>query len=447
CKVLVLEGRDTIGGGTRSAEMTLPGFLHDICSAIHPLGAGSPFFRELPLDDFGLEWIHPTTPLAHPFDDGSAAVLERTFEATGQSLGEDADAYRRLMEPLVHDWEKLIQEFLGPLHLPRHPIAMARFGLWALWPAQLLARFRFRGKLARGLFAGLAAHAIQPLGRPPTAAFGLMLAMLGHAVGWPLPRGGAQSIAKGLACYLTSLGGEIVTGHFVESLAELPPSRVTLLDVAPRQLLRLAGERLPSLYRRQLERYRYGPGVFKLDLALAAPVPWRAEVCQGAGTVHVGGTLEEIAAAEQAVWDGKHPERPFVLVAQPSLFDPSRAPAGQQTLWAYCHVPNGSTTNMTEAILAQIERFAPGLRELILDKHTRSAADYECYNPNYVGGDINAGVQDLRQLYTRPAVRLNPYATPLPGLFLCSSATPPGGGVHGMCGYHAARAALEALER
>ncbi|MEZ4867331.1 MAG: NAD(P)/FAD-dependent oxidoreductase [Caldilineaceae bacterium] len=446
CRVLVLEACATIGGGTRTAELTLPGFQHDICSAIHPLGIGSPFFRNLPLADFGLTWIHPTLPVAHPLDDGTGVALQRSLAATAESMGRDGRAWRRLFAPVAEQWEQLGPMLLGPFPLPRHPIALAQMGIRAIWPATALAEWIFREERAKALFAGLAAHAILPLEQMLTAAFGLMLGALGHAVGWPLPRGGAQQIAVALAAYLRSLGGEIVVNHTVQSLAELPPAQAILLDVTPRQVLRLAGDRLPTGYRRQLASYRYGMGVFKVDYALAGPVPWRAPECQQAGTVHLGGTLAEIAASERAVGQGQHPERPYVLVAQQSLFDPTRAPVGKQTLWAYCHVPNASTVEMTARIEGQIERFAPGFRDLILARHVHNTADLEQYNANYIGGDINGGAQDLTQFWTRPAPRLNPYTTPLKGLYLCSSSTPPGGGVHGMCGYHAAQAALHRMK-
>jgi phytoene dehydrogenase-like protein len=421
--------------------------MHDICSAIHPLGMGSPFFKSLPLNEYGLEWIQPTLPLAHPFDDGTAAVLERSVAATGQRLGPDDAAYRRLMAPLVADWDKLAGQILGPLRFPRHPLALARFGLRAVRPARNLAESLFSGEQARALFGGMAAHAIMPLEQPLTAAFGLVLGSLGHAVGWPLPRGGSQQIAQALGQHLQSLGGEIVTGSPVTSIDQLPPARAILLDVSPRQLVHLAGDHLPAGYLRRLAGYRYGPGVFKVDLALDGPIPWQAAVCAQAGTVHVGGTLAEIAAAERAIWQGAHPERPFVLVAQQSLFDLTRAPAGKHTVWAYCHVPHGSTVDMTAPIEAQIERFAPGFRDSILARHTLSTAALEQYNPNYIGGDINGGIQDWRQLFTRPVFRLSPYSTPDQRLFLCSASTPPGGGVHGMCGYFAAQAALRTVLR
>jgi phytoene dehydrogenase-like protein len=443
-RVLVLERSSEIGGALRSAELTLPGFVHDVCSAIHPLGLGSPFFRTLPLARHGLDWIQPELPLAHPLDDGSAVLLERSVEATAQGLGADGTAYRRLMTGLVADWERLAPDLLGPLRLPRHPIAQARFGLAGMRSARRLAESVFQTDRARALFAGLAAHSILPLEKPFSAAFGLVLGILGHAVGWPLPRGGSQRISDALAAHLRGLGAELVTGARVGSLEELPPARAILCDVTPRQLLQLAGDRLPPGYRRRLARYRYGPGVFKLDLALAGPVPWRARECTRAGTVHLGGTLPEIAEAEAAVWRGQHPERPYVLVAQQSLFDPSRAPAGRHTLWAYCHVPNGSQQDMGERILAQLERFAPGVRDLVLARHSMGPARFEQYNANFVGGDINGGAQDLSQLFARPVLRRVPYATPVPGLYLCSASTPPGGGVHGMCGHHAARAAVRA---
>jgi phytoene dehydrogenase-like protein len=446
CHVLVREAAPTVGGGARSSGLTLPGFVHDVCSAVHPLGLASPFFRSLPLSRFGLEWRQPDHPLAHPLDDGSAVVLDRSLEVTGASLGADDRAYRRLMAPLVTDWEKIMHEFLGPLRLPRHPLAMARFGLLALWPARLAAEALFRGARARALFAGLAAHAIQPLERAPTAAFGLMLGILGHAVGWPVARGGSQAIADSLAAYLGSLGGEIATGAPVLDLDDLPPARAILLDLTPRQILRLAGDRLPAGYRSALERYRYGPGIFKLDLALREPIPWTAPECRRAGAVHVGGRLAEVAASESAMWRGEHAERPFVLLAQPSLFDDTRAPPGRHTVWAYCHVPHGSTVDRTDAILAQIERFAPGFRDCVLAVSSRNTAAVEAHNPNYVGGDINGGVQDLLQLFTRPVFHFPPYATPAPGLYICSSATPPGGGVHGMCGFFAAQTALPYLQ-
>ena len=446
-RVVVLEGADVIGGGLRTEDLTLPGFHHDVCSAIHPFGAGSRFFRSLPLADHGLEWIQPVAPLGHPLDDGTAVVLERSVDVTARGLGVDGGAYRRLFEPFVDAWEALAESIQGPLRAPRHPIVLARFGLVGLRSAQGLARARFRGERACALFAGLAAHSVLPLDRATTAAAGMVLGTLGHVFGWPLPRGGSSRIAQALESFLRTLGGEIVTGANVTSLDELPKARATMLDLTPRQVLAVAGARLPARYRRALARYRYGPGVFKLDLALAAPIPWRAPECARAGTLHLGGTLAEIAAGEAAVWRGEHPERPYVLLAQQSLFDSSRAPAGKHTVWAYCHVPNGSTFDMATRIEAQIERFAPGFRDLILSRSARGPVQLEAHNPNLVGGDVGGGVIDLGQLFTRPVVSLTPYRTPVAGLYLCSSSTPPGGGVHGMCGYHAARAAVRDLGR
>jgi phytoene dehydrogenase-like protein len=443
--VLVLEAEDTVGGGTRSAPLTLPGFLHDVCSAVHPMALASPFFRTLPLQRYGVEFIQPPAPLAHPLPDGTAAVLERSVEVTGQGLGADAAAYWKLMAPLVADADKLVYELLGPLRLPHYPLALARFGPRALRSAAGLARGWFRGDRARALFAGMAAHSMLPLEQKATAAFALMLGITGHAVGWPVVRGGSQKIADALTACLTSLGGRILTGRRVRSIAELGSARAILCDVTPRQLLEIAGSSLPRGYRGQLERFRYGPGVFKVDWALDAPIPWLAADCRRAGTVHLGGTLPELVAAEAAVAEGQYPERPFVILAQPSLFDPTRAPQGKHTAWAYCHVPNGSTVDMTERIEAQVERFAPGFRQRVLARSTMGPADVERHNANYVGGDINGGMEDLRQLFTRPVLRLNPYSTPDPHLYICSSSTPPGGGVHGMCGAFAAHAVLRRL--
>jgi len=443
--VLLIEAKATIGGGARTAELTLPGFRHDICSAIHPLGLGSPFMRSLPLERLGVEWIQPDLPLAHPLDDGTAVALAQSFAATADSIGRDGSAWRALLQPLAADWDKLAPTLLGPHPFSPHLLALARFGIPGLLPAGLLPRLIFREERARALLAGLAAHSFLDFGQPFSSSFGLVLGMLAHAVGWPLPRGGSQSIVDGMARYLQELGGDIVCGWEVETLGELPKSRAVLLDVTPRQLLQLAGDRLPAAYRRKLEGYRYGPGVFKIDYALSEPVPWIAPECRRAGTVHVGGTLPEIAASERDANRGQLSERPYVLVAQQSLFDDSRAPAGKQTLWAYCHVPHGSTADRTGVIESQIERFAPGFRETILARSTRNTRAIHAYNPNYIGGDINGGVQDIRQLWTRPLLRWPPYSTPLPGVFLCSSSTPPGGGVHGMCGVHAAWAALDAV--
>ncbi len=448
--VLVIEAAATVGGGTRTAGLTLPGFRHDICSAVHPLALSSRFFRDLPLERYGLRWIQPPLPLAHPLDDGAAVVLERSVDATAAGLGQDAAAYRRLMGPLVRRWAAVTEDLLGPLPLPpHHPLALAWFGIEALLPATLLARLWFRGERARALFGGMAAHSVLPLERPGSAAYGLVLGMAGHAVGWPIAQGGSQAIADALAAYLRDLGGEIVTSQLVTSLDALPPARAVLLDVSPVNLLRIAGDRLPAAYRRRLARYRHGPAAFKLDWALDGPIPWTAEACRRAGTVHLGGALAEMARSERAAWLGAHPERPYVILAQPSLFDPTRAPAGKHTAWAYCHVPNlhvGQDSilphQMIDRIEAQVDRFAPGFQARILARHVMTPADFEAYNPNYVGGDIVGGVQDLPQFFARPVLSRNPYVTPAEGIYLCSASTPPGGGVHGMCGYHAAQAVL-----
>ena len=443
--VVVREALDAVGGGVHSAELTLPGFVHDTCSSIYPLGAGSPVFRRLPLAEHGLEWAHSDAALAHPLDGGRAAILERDLDATAAGLGEDEDAYRALVGPLVRDWPALERSILRPLvRVPRHPVALARFGLLALRSAEGLARARFRGEKARALFAGCAAHSTLRLDRSPSASFGLVLTALGHVAGWPVARGGAQRLADTLAAYLRSLGGEIETGARVERLAELDGAGAVLADVSPRELLRLGGNGLPPRYRRALERYRYGPGSFKLDLALDGPIPWEAPEVGRAACVHVGGTLDEIAAAVRAPWQGRPAERPFVILAQQCVADPSRAPNGKHTVWAYCHVPNGSTFDMTERIERQIERFAPGFRKRILARAVTTPADFERRNPSLAGGDINAGAQDLPQLLFRPVPRLVPYTTPVPGLFLCSASTPPGGGVHGLCGFGGAQAVLAA---
>jgi len=446
CSVFVCEANATIGGGARSAELTLPGFVHDVCSAIHPLAAGSPFFKALPLERFGLEWIQPEIPLAHPLDDGSAACLHRDVDVTAEQLGDDSGAYRRLMNPLARNWEKLANEFLQPmLHLPRHRIALAQFGIPALCPATLLSKILFKHEPARALFGGIAAHSFLQLESIASSAFGLVLGMAGHAVGWPIPRGGSQAIANALANYLRELGGKVETNHRVENLNDLPKSRAVLLDVSVWGFLRIAHERLPPGYRCRLESFRHGPGIFKIDYALSGPIPWKAEPCRRAGTVHLGGTMHEMAAAERDVARGKIPERPFTLVAQQSLFDEARAPRGQHTLWAYCHVPFGCDIDVSDRIESQIERFAPGFRDCILARHKMGAADFEKSNPNLVGGDINGGAANLMQLIARPILSPAPYRTPLRGVYLCSASTPPGGGVHGMCGYHAAQLALHEI--
>lgn len=438
--VCILEANATIGGGARSAELTLPGFIHDVCSAVHPLAAGSPFFSRLPLRQRGLEFVFPQVSLAHPFDDGTAITLDRSVEATSERLGSDALAYRKLFSPIVAGWDQLADDLLGPPRLPKHPFRTARFDWHAVRSAQGLAEARFREDKTRSVFAGLAAHSFLSLERGGTAAFGLMLGAMAHAIGWPIARGGSQSITNALAAYLRDLGGEIITEHRVESLSELPPAKVVLCDLTPRQLVHIAGESLPASFLRKLSRYRYGPGAFKMDWALSSPVPWKAIDCLQAATVHLGGSFEEIVSGERLVSEGKHPEQPFIILSQASLFDSSRAPRGHHTLWGYCHVPNGSPVDMSERIENQIERFAPGFRDCILARNLTGPVELESHNSNLVGGDINGGLQNLSQMFTRPTWRL--YSTPNRRLYICSSATPPGGGVHGLCGYYAAKAAL-----
>jgi phytoene dehydrogenase-like protein len=439
--VVVYEAQEEIGGAVRSAELTLPGFTHDVCSSVYPLGIGSPFFSALPLAQHGLEWIQSPAAVAHPFDDGTAMTLERAVDSTAAKLGADRLAYRTLMAPLVAGWDSLATDLLAPLRLPRHPWKSLRFGMLAIQPGRHLAEGRFKTERAKGLFAGLVAHSMLPLEYWGSAAFGLVLAISGHSVGWPLARGGAQKLTDALAGYLLSLGGEIVPSRPVRNLDELPPARVILCDVTPRQLLAIAGENFSQSYRTKLVGYRYGMGAFKMDWALSGPVPWKAGECARAATVHLGGTLAEIAFSEGSVWRGEHVERPFVLLVQPSLFDPSRAPEGKHTLWGYCHVPNGSTFNMTERIEKQIERFAPGFGDLVIRRSAMSPRELEKRNANLVGGDINGGAPILSQLFFRPTVKM--YRTSVKGLYLCSASTPPGGGVHGMCGHFAALQALK----
>ena len=441
-RVLVIEGKDTIGGGLRSAELTFPGYTHDICSAIHPLAVASPFFKNLPLDKHGLEYIFPEVAAAHPFDDGTAAFLKKSIGETALSLGEDEQAYSKLLNPLLKNWQELLKDVLAPLHIPHNPLELVKFGLNGLLPAVALAK-RFNTDLAKGLLAGMAAHSMQPLSNISTSAVALVLMAAGHHKGWPIPKGGSAAIANALASYFTSIGGKIETSLMIHSLSQLPSSHAVLFDITPKQLLKIAGHRFSSIYKWQLGRFRYGMGVYKMDWALDEPIPFKNEICRNAGTLHLGNTFEEIVVAEKQTWQGKHPEKPFVLLAQPSVFDSSRAPKGKHTAWAYCHVPNNSTYDMSMAIENQVERFAPGFKDLILSKHTMDSRQIESYNPNYVGGDINGGVIDIGQLFTRPALRYSPYKTSQKGLYICSSSTPPGGGVHGMCGYYAAKKALK----
>ena len=438
--VALFEANDFPGGAVCSAEVTLPGFVHDLCSAVYPLAVGSPFLRSLPLARYGLEWIYSPAALAHPFDDGTALIVERSVEATAVRLGEDAGNYREFMTPLAAQWESLSSAILAPPGWPRHPVQLARFGLSAIQPARRFSERTFQSDRTRALFAGLAAHSMLPLECWGSAAFGLVLGATAHTLGWPIVRGGAQKLANALVAHFRSLGGELFLNHPIETFAELPSSRTVVCDVTPRQLVKIARRQLSRSYRHKLQKFRYGMGAFKIDWALSNPVPWRAQECRQAATVHLGASLSEIAASERMAWRGFQFDRPFVLLVQPSLFDDSRAPAGKHTLWAYCHVPNGSTFDMTERIEAQIERFAPGFRDTILARRVASPAELERRNANLVGGDINGGAPILSQLFLRPTRRL--YATSTPGLYLCSSSTPPGGGVHGMCGYFAARQAL-----
>ncbi|HLX35462.1 MAG TPA: NAD(P)/FAD-dependent oxidoreductase [Candidatus Limnocylindrales bacterium] len=442
--VTVLEAADTVGGGARSAERTLPGFVHDVCSAIYPFGRISPFFVEAGLERHGLRWIEPPASLGHPLDDGSAVIVERDVATTAAGLGKDAATYRRLFDGLVRGWEELQPDVLAPFHVPLSPrraVRLGLFGLDALQSATSLAR-RFHGERARALVAGAAAHSIIRLTEPVSAAAAVVMLATAHRDGWPFPAGGAGRIPEAMSAELARLGGRIETGHRVTTLADLPASQVALFDLTPRQLVAIAGDRFPPGYRTALASFRYGPGVFKVDIAIDGPIPWRAAGLERCGTIHLGGTLEEIARSEAEISAGREPARPFVLLAQQSRFDPSRAPAGRHAVWAYCHVPNGSTADMTEPILGQIERFAPGFRDRILAVTTTSPAQLEAYDPNAIGGDIAGGRLDLGQLFTRPAIRVDPYSTPDPSIFICSASTPPGGGVHGMCGWQAARSAL-----
>lgn len=445
--VLVLEAADEVGGGTRTAELTEPGFRHDVCSAVHTTGILSPFFRSLPLEEHGLRWIVPRASVAHPLDGEPAVMLWDSVEDTCAGLGADASSYRDLVAPFLDDAAGFFGDALGPLGWPKHPGMFLRFGTKAMWPATTFAHWRFQQSRAKALFAGCAGHSILPLDKMFTAALGLIFSIAGHVEPWPVAAGGSQAIPRALAGLLRELGGEIRTGVRVTRSAELPAARVYLFDTSPDQLASIAEPVLPAGYRRRLGRYRYGPGAFKLDWALDGPIPWSDPNCLEASTVHLGGSLEEIAAGEAAMFRGEHPARPYVLLCQQSQFDPTRAPEGKHTGYAYCHVPGGSTVDMTEAIESQVERFAPGFRERILARHTMNTQDFQAYNPNFVGGAITGGVADLFQLFTRPVARLDPYTTPNPRVFICSASTPPGGGVHGMCGFHAAQSALSRLER
>ena len=445
--VLVVEAKDQIGGGSRTAELTLPDFRHDVCATSHPFGLTSPFFSSLDLHRHGLDWVHPEIPLAHPLDDGAVALLHRSLDDTVEGLGSDGPRYRRLMEPTVKNFDMLRGTITGPvLSLPRHPLVAARFGLTAVRSARGLAR-RFKSAPAAALVAGAAAHAIAPLTHRFTGGMAVALMGAGHAVGWPFARGGSQAIVEALFAELTSRGGVVKTGTRIEDLGQLPPATVTLLDVAPGALDSMTGGQLGKGYREGIARFTHAPAAFKVDWALDGPIPWTAADVAKAGVVHVGGTFEEIAAAEAEVSHGGHPERPFAIVAQPTLFDSSRAPAGKHVAWGYCHVPNGSATDMTDRLESQIERFAPGFKDRIIAKSVMSPNELEAYNENYVGGDIAGGAMTWRQIVARPMLRRNPYSTPMPGIYLCSASTPPGAGVHGMCGFHAAESALRYLAK
>lgn len=443
--VLVLEARDTIGGGMRTSECTLPGFHHDVCSAIHALGVCSPFFKSLPLHEHGLEWIYPDAPVAQPLDDGRVAIGEVSIDATAARFGSDAAAYQRLMHPLVENADKLFDHLLGPFRFPKHPLLLTRFGMSGIRSAVGLCRSIFRTDEPSALIAGHAAHSVLPLERKLTAAVGIMLAVTAHDGGWPVAKGGSQTIADALASYLVAHGGEIVVSRAVTDFEELPDCGAVLCDVSPPAMSLIMRNRFPMSFHSKLHRFRFGPAAFKIDWALDGPIPWRAQECARAGTVHVGGTIAQVAAAERAPWENRVADQPFVLVGQQSLFDSSRAPAGKHTGWGYCHVPNSCQADATEQIENQIERFAPGFRDLILKRHVTTPGDFETYNPNYVGGDITGGVMDFAQLFTRPTARRVPYSTPDKDVFICSASTPPGGGVHGRCGYFAAKAALKRL--
>lgn len=446
CSVDVYEAESLPGGGCRSMEFTLPGFIHDFGSAVHPMAAGSPFFSRLPLAKYGLEWVFSPASLAHPLDDGTATVLERVIDATAAGLGEDGSAWRRLFEPVAKHWSQLAPELLGPVPLlPRHPLLMARLGLRGFPSARKIANRLFRTERAKALFAGLAAHSVLSLDEPLSSAFGIILGAIAHAIGWPIPRGGAQSITDALCAHLADLGGSLKTNSRVDRLSDLPHYDLILCDITPRQLIQIAGTRLTTDFRQRLERWRYGPGVFKVDYALSQPIPWTAKQCLRAATVHLGGTFDEIAASEHGMRHGWHADKPFMILAQPTLFDPSRAPEGKHIAWTYCHVPNGSTFDMLPRMEAQIERFAPGFRDFVLERRIFAPADLEKMDANLIGGDIGGGAINLPQFIFRPTGKT--YSTSDPSIFLCSSSTPPGGGVHGMCGYHAARVALSRVHK
>ncbi|MEQ9263767.1 MAG: NAD(P)/FAD-dependent oxidoreductase [Balneolaceae bacterium] len=441
--VKVIEAKETIGGGTRTLELTEPGFLHDVCSAVHPTALSSPFLRALPLQQFGLEWIHPEVPVAHPLEDGQAFTVSRSLDETLLGLGKDSRSYQSLYKSFTDNWETLSNDLFGTLRSVRYPFSMARFGWYGMFSAKHLANSLFKNPELKAFFAGMAAHSIVPLEKAFTASFGIVLGTSVHSVGWPIAKGGSASISYAMAEYFKSLGGVIETGNMITSVAQIEESNVILFDLTPHQIATIAGSKLPPAFKSRLEKFQYGPGAFKIDWALSESVPWLNEKCRKAGTLHLGGSLEEISFSEQEIWKGNYPDKPYVIISQPSVFDSSRAPEGKHTLWGYCHVPNGSEEDCTEQIENQIERYAPGFRDTIISKNTMTATQFQSYNPNYIGGDINGGAQFFKQLFARPVLKWDPYALPAKGLYICSSSTPPGGGVHGMCGFHAARSVLK----
>ncbi|MEZ4885141.1 MAG: NAD(P)/FAD-dependent oxidoreductase [Chitinophagales bacterium] len=446
-KVLVLEAAATIGGGTRTVELTLPNFQHDYCSAVHPTGILSPYWRTLPLEKYGLQWIKPSASVAHPLDNEEAVLMSRSVEETAANLGIDGDAWQNMLRPFLKNPHGLLEDALGPLSIPDHPLMLARFGLKAMWSATRLANWQFKSHRAKALLAGCAAHSVLPLDMAFSAAIGVMFAVMAHTENWPVAAGGSTNITQALAAYLKELGGEIQTDTQITDFKQLPPAKAYLFDTDPLQLTRIAVNELPQSYIKRLQKFNYGPGIFKVDWALDGSIPWSDKRCLLASTVHIGGTMQEINVSEKAAWQGKHCDKPYMILCQQSEFDSSRAPEGKQTGYAYCHVPQGSTVDMTEIMETQIERFAPNFKDLILARHTTNTAQFQTYNPNHIGGSITGGTNNISQLFTRPVARFDPYSTPNPKIFICSSSTPPGGGVHGMCGFHAAKSVLKRLKK
>ena len=444
-KVLVIEGNKSMGGCTRSEALTLPGYLHDAGSAVFPMAAASPFFNSLPFFEYGLKWIKPPVAMAHPFDDGSAALLYQSVKETAETLGQDSRRYSDLISPLLKNWDALIVDLLGTFRQFHHPLKLMSFGAKYFQSATNLAKHQFTGSRARGFISGLCAHSVIPLEQIPSAIFGIVLGLAGHAVGWPIPQGGSGKITQAVLTHLEKKNVELVSGHLIHSLNELPDGAALFLDITPGQFLSMAGTRLSGHYVTMLKQFRYGPGIFKIDWAISEPLPWKAKECRLAGTVHVGGSMESIALSEREVWLNKSSQNPFVIVVQPTLFDSTRAPSSRHIAWAYCHVPNGFTGDMTAQIEAQIERFAPGFHDIILARSTINTMELQNSNPNLVGGDITGGAQVMSQIFARPALRWDPYSTPLRNVYLCSASTPPGAGVHGMCGAHAAASYLRTL--